>query len=209
MEAEKMAKKIINGLLGQHKGIKTASAPKTVKPAATTKPTAPKPAASRTTAKTRSGPASFRASSSQRIASDHGGVQKLGKGYNFKVYFDNDLIPFSSVSGIEQEREMQTISEGGQNGKEYKLKNKKVPPKTLVLERAFPLKPTNKTMITMDRVIKEGVSIYLLDDRGAVRWGYHFTDCVINKISLGGLDASQSNVLMQRIEVKFENMTED
>lgn len=136
-------------------------------------------------------------------------VSELAKVFNFSVYFDNTRYSFSRVSGMEEQLETGTIQEGGRNNTEYKPKRKGKAQNTLLLERAFSVQQTEEMRIQVGQPIQEEVSVYLLDEAGRPYWVYYFIGCTITKVSLENLDATRSDVLLQKVEITFQNMEEE
>lgn len=136
-------------------------------------------------------------------------LPELATAFNFEVYIDNKKIPFSRVSGIEECMETGTIQEGGRNNTEYKGKKKGKVKNTLILERALPKVQKDETYIYAGKTIEREVIVYLTDVAGKIYWAYYFIGCTISKVSLEGLDAGRSDVLMQRVEITFQNMEEE
>ena len=57
--------------------------------------------------------------------------------------------------------------------------------------------------------IEDGISIYVLDESGKKKREYNLDGCVVQKISIGDLDAQGSAVLIERLEVSYESYTEE
>ncbi|MGN0342451.1 MAG: phage tail protein [Roseburia sp.] len=133
----------------------------------------------------------------------------IAKSFNFHVYIDNKRIPVSRVSGIEDSVETDEIEEGGRNDKVYvtrKGTTSEHSRNTLVLERALPKNPQKDLDIKAGDVLDDEISLYLADESGKIYWEYHFMGCVIKRITIDGLDAGRSDVLMQRIEITYQSM---
>lgn len=130
----------------------------------------------------------------------------LAKTYNFVVYFDQTRIPFSKVSGIESRVNNNVQEEGGQNTTGYIMPSTEKTPKDLVLERAICINEADMVNITTDTVIENEITVYLCDDQSTIYKAYYLMGCTINAVSIDALDAKNSEVLNQKIEISYQTL---
>lgn len=128
------------------------------------------------------------------------------KGYNFLVFLGPYELPCSKVSGVESVIDTETVAEGGVNDRVYTLDGNAKTEKTLILERGASLD------ITADYVMQPGyrfatdILVFVMSDDHTPRYIYTFSGCYVKKVSFTDLDASRSEVIMERMEISYETM---
>ena len=129
------------------------------------------------------------------------------RGYNFLVVLEETEFPCSRVSGIERIKDTETVSQGGVNDRVYTLAGGSGTERVLILERGAGMD------ISMDHVLQVGyrfskdVLVYVRDIHQKDRYVYTFSGCYVKKVSYSDLDALRSEVVMERMELSYEEMT--
>lgn len=132
---------------------------------------------------------------------------QLTKGYNFLVFVEDTKIAFSKISSIERSVEFESFTEGGMNGRVYSLSKPFTQEKTMVFERGVLLKEDAKKSFAAGQRIKKEVAIYIVNEQNKNQKAYFLSGCVVKKSTIGEFDASRSDVMIEKLEIVYENIT--
>lgn len=127
--------------------------------------------------------------------------------YNFMVFLGPIWMRCAKVSGIERVIDTTTVSEGGVNDRVYTLEAPAQTQKTLILERGVcqTANPAEFILIPGYRFTTD-ILVLVLDIEQAPHFIYSFSGCYVKKVSYGDLDASRSEILMERVELAYETV---
>lgn len=130
------------------------------------------------------------------------------RGYNFIVFLEALWMRCAKVSGVERSLDTTTVSEGGVNDRVYTLEAPAQTQKTLVLERGVcqSLNPAEFILRPGYRFTTD-ILVFVLDNQQIPHFFYTFSGCYVKKVSYGDLDASRSELLMERVELAYETVT--
>lgn len=131
------------------------------------------------------------------------------RGYNFIVYLEGKQIPFQRVSGLADQGSFETLREGGRNSVVYSLKNQADFQRTVTLERGLLSDEMEMTLYQPGYRFREEVSVFMLGQDQSIRKAYYLQGCVVNKISLSDLAASESTFVTATIELSYEALEEE
>ena len=128
--------------------------------------------------------------------------------YSFEVTLDSISFSFSRVSNISGSIQYDSYVEGGSNDAPVLLRKPKNQPDTLILERGV----TNTTMGKLFSQIKEGcriseIQISVKKDGKTVR-SFCASNGVITARQFSDLDASESSVLLESLQIVHTGLTE-
>ncbi|MEL6535765.1 MAG: phage tail protein [Bacteroidota bacterium] len=143
-----------------------------------------------------------------------GGVPPLG--HRFGVFFlAGGFIPnpldfrFSKLSGLGQTMESETIKEGGRNTSQWKLP-KQVNAENLVLERGFiwgsALALEFNVAMTLFKFYTSNVIVTLFNEEGMPVSAWLLLKAYPAKWSVSDFDASQSNLVIDHMELAYSRM---
>ena len=124
------------------------------------------------------------------------------RGYNFIVYLEGKQIPFQRVSGLADQGSFETLREGGRNSVVYSLKNQADFQRTVTLERGL-------LSDEMEMTLYQPGYRFMLGQDQSIRKAYYLQGCVVNKISLSDLAASESTFVTATIELSYEALEEE
>lgn len=132
--------------------------------------------------------------------------------YRFVVEIDNTPIGFARVGGIQMEMEYEVISEGGVNAYVHTVVKPATQARTMTFEKGISLAGADSIGnlgLYPGRVIKEPIGIEVMAN--SVRSGqanskkfskyYRVPGCMVTKWELGGLDAMQNEILIEKFEI--------
>lgn len=127
--------------------------------------------------------------------------------YNFMVFLGPVWMRCAKVSGIERKIDTTTVSEGGVNDRVYTLDAPASSEKTLILERGVSnsLTPADVMLIPGYRFTTD-VLVLVLDVQQVPHFIYSFSGCYVKKVTYGDLDASKSEILIERVEISYETV---
>ena len=127
--------------------------------------------------------------------------------YNFIVFLGPIWMRCAKVSGIERVEDTTTVSEGGVNDRVYTLPAPAKTERTLILERGVcqTLNPAELMLIPGFRFTTD-ILVIVLDTQQVPHFIYSFSGCYVKKVSYGELDASKSELLMERVEISYETV---
>ena len=131
------------------------------------------------------------------------------RGYNFIVYLEGKQIPFQRVSGLADQGSFETLREGGRNSVVYSLKNQADFQRTVTLERGLLSDEMEMPLYQPGYRFREEVSVFMLGQDQSIRKAYYLQGCVVNKISLSDLAASESTFVTATIELSYEALEEE
>lgn len=131
--------------------------------------------------------------------------RKYARGYNFKVYFEDVIMSFSHVSGIEKTIATEGYSEGGMNHHTYIVGKPNQTMNTMTFERGYLISDKDEgTRIEPGYQPQKDIAIFVLDGSGKALKTYYLSGAIVTKVTIGDFDASSSNLLIERIEVAYE-----
>ena len=134
------------------------------------------------------------------------GYDKLDSG---EIYLEGKQIPFQRVSGLADQGSFETLREGGRNSVVYSLKNQADFQRTVTLERGLLSDEMEMTLYQPGYRFREEVSVFMLGQDQSIRKAYYLQGCVVNKISLSDLAASESTFVTATIELSYEALEEE
>lgn len=128
--------------------------------------------------------------------------------YSFSVTLDEIPVSFSKVRNISGSVQYDAIVEGGNNDAPVLLKKPKSNPDTLILEKGV----TTSTMDALLAVVKEGFMISNIlinvNKNGKLVRSFYVTNGVITARQFSDLDASDSAVLIEALQITHTGLTE-
>lgn len=116
---------------------------------------------------------------------------------------------FTRVKGLARETKFESFREGGVNDFDHKLASATTYP-PLVLEHGL----ADKTLWNWHRAVSEGditrrkISIILKDERGNEAWRWHADGAFPVKWSVSDLDAANSQVTVETVEIVHHGLRE-
>lgn len=127
--------------------------------------------------------------------------------YNFMVFLGPVWMRCARVSGIERVIDTTTVSEGGVNDRVYTLEAPATTERTLILERGVceSLNPAEIILMPGYRFTTD-LLVLVLDVEQVPHFIYSFSGCYVKKVSYGDLDASKSEILIERVEIAYETV---
>lgn len=131
------------------------------------------------------------------------------RGYNFAVYLEEKMVPFQKVSGLSMEASFEAVQEGGCNTYAYNLRSASPAEHVLTLERGLLSDEAEFTLYQPGYHLVKGVAVYVLGQNDEVVKSYYLNGCIIQKISVGALNASSSELVMANIEIRYLTMEEE
>ncbi len=133
----------------------------------------------------------------------------LAKSTKFKVILNGMPLCFSKVSNISATMEFETVVEGGVNDRVHYLPKPRQSMDKLVLEYGIASGELTRTTLTAGYELSKGIIIMVMPDSGAVptatyqaNWG------IVTKWELDTLDATNSGLLIKKIEISHNGLTE-
>ena len=134
-------------------------------------------------------------------------MPKQATTYNFMVFLGPLKLSCAKVSGVESVTDTTTVSEGGVNDRVYTLEAPAKTEKKLILEKGICLNTNPADLFLMPGYrFTTDILVFVLDIEGAPQFIYTFSDCYVKKVSYGDLDASRSEIMMQRVEIAYEKV---
>lgn len=131
----------------------------------------------------------------------------IQRGYNFFVELNGIAMSFSRVSGLGRGASMQPIQEGGLNSRIQYLRGASEE-QSLILEYGTTSDTEALNILMPGRYLPKGVYINVMDDAfNSSKSGYALSGCYIKKINFGELNASDSRLLINTIEITYDHMT--
>ena len=128
------------------------------------------------------------------------------KNYNFIVNLNGTNISFSRVSGLARGTSLQPYQEGGLNFKSHFLRGTSEG-QTLTLEYGVTTDTAVLEQLIPGRYLEKGVYINVLsDDFGFSDCSYYLSGCYIKYIRFGELSASDSRLIINTIEITYDQM---
>lgn len=126
--------------------------------------------------------------------------------YRFLVFIGNQEYGFSKISGLRRERENFTIQEGGLNDRVHILPGPAKNGGTIRLERGV---YTGELLpfYMVGEPIGDSMTVELWDDQSEHKGKkkiYRLTGLVVRAWEVGELDASQNQILVDRMELDYE-----
>lgn len=127
--------------------------------------------------------------------------------YNFMVFLGPVWMRCARVSGIERVIDTTTVSEGGVNDRVYTLEAPATTERTLILERGVceSLNPAEIILMPGYRFTTD-LLVLVLDVEQVPHFIYSFSGCYVKKVTYGDLDASKSEILIERVEIAYETV---
>ena len=125
------------------------------------------------------------------------------RGYNFIVYLEGKQNPFQRVSGLADLGSFETLREGGRLKKQADFQ------RTVTLVRGLLSDEMEMTLFQPGYRFREEVSVFMLGQDQSIRKAYYLQGCVVNKISLSDLAASESTFVTATIELSYEALEEE
>ena len=133
----------------------------------------------------------------------------LAKSTKFKVILNGMPLGFSKVSNISATMEFETVVEGGVNDRVHYLPKPRQSMDKLVLGYGIASGGLTRTTLTAGYELSKGIIIMVMPDSGAVptatyqaNWG------IVTKWELDTLDATNSGLLIKKIEISHNGLTE-
>ncbi len=134
------------------------------------------------------------------------------RGYNFYVEINYYILSFARVSGLENGVSLQSVQEGGYNNAVHMLRSASDGESTLTLEYGVTEYTLLIDTLQPGRYIQNGIKISVLDEH-PVKSGEHkviqefeLDGCYVKNIRFGGLDASQSTLVINQLEIAYNGI---
>ncbi len=133
----------------------------------------------------------------------------LAKSTKFKVILNGIPLGFSKVSNISATMEFETVVEGGVNDRVHYLPKPRQSMDKLVMEYGIASGELTRTTLTAGYELTKGIIIMVMSDSGMVptatyqaNWG------IVTKWEIDTLDATNSGLLIKKIEISHNGLTE-
>ena len=131
----------------------------------------------------------------------------MHRGYNFFVEINGLAMSFSRVSGLAKSASMQPMQEGGFNGRVHFLRGS-VEEQSLTLEYGTTTDTTALEQLVPGRYLPKGVYVNVMNDAfHSSKCSYALSGCYIKRINFGELNASDSRLIINNIEIVYDHMT--
>ncbi len=130
----------------------------------------------------------------------------MARAYNFIVYFDNKKMSFMKVSSIERGVELESFHGGGMNAYPYKIGKADTSEHSMIFERGLAQKDNPLRVIEPGQYLKKEISIFVTDENRNIKKAYYLTGAVVKTVTLGEFDASRSELVIERIEVLYDDI---
>ena len=91
----------------------------------------------------------------------------------------------------------------------YSLKNQADFQRTVTLERGLLSDEMEMTLYQPGYRFREEVSVFMMGQDQSIKKAYYLQGCVVNKISLSDLAASESTFVTATIELSYEALEEE
>lgn len=148
---------------------------------------------------------------------------KIYRSYNFQVYIQDKAFGFSKISNIEQEQEVEEFSIGGLNGGPWIAISPNKKSGRLILERGICSSDQEIKKWRAGYYIKGPITIIAYkekmvtaEQKNLMRQKstdefiqYHIPAGIIVKCEVSPLDASQSELLIQKVEIAHTGLKRD
>lgn len=139
----------------------------------------------------------------ERLTGSH-----LIKNYQFAIYVNSQKITFSKVSGLGQEIETETITEGGINSYAHILQTGKKQSQTITFERGNSTLSDPLKQMQPGILLKKGALIIVLNpSTGKAIQKYYVEQAVVTKWQLQPLDAMSGQILIDTFEIAHNGVT--
>jgi phage tail-like protein len=138
----------------------------------------------------------------------HDTVESHHLAYNFYVEINGHGFSFKKVSGLELATQFEEVHEGGYNGYAHRMRNYDSGQHVLTLEYGSTNVSFMLDNMEPGRYIPDGVYVTTLNQSSLLS-GKMFTleGCYLQKISFGELDAEQSAVMINRMEIVYSKLS--
>lgn len=132
--------------------------------------------------------------------------------YNFVVSIDNTNIGFSKISSFEVNYESEVLMEGGVNNKVLSLYSPAKNEGVVVMERGA-ISSANKKDLDLLKSLRAEVriptvTVGVMDAAGKLAKFYVLRGLKVKKWRLGEMDAARSEVLIESLELAYEEFEE-
>ena len=130
----------------------------------------------------------------------------IHRGYNFFVELNGIAMSFSRVSGLGRGTSFQSVQEGGLNGRVHYLRGT-VEEQTVTLEYGTTNDTAVLDQLVPGRYLPKGVYINVMNDAfESSRCSYTLSGCYIKNIRFGELNASESRLMINTIELTYDHI---
>ena len=130
----------------------------------------------------------------------------MHRGYNFFVEINGIAMSFSRVSGLSKSASMEPMQEGGFNGRVHFLRGN-MEDQSLTLEYGTTTDTKALEQLVPGRYLPKGVYINVMDDAyNSSKLSYALSGCYIKRINFGELNASDSRLIINNIEIVYDQM---
>lgn len=130
----------------------------------------------------------------------------IQRGYNFFVEINGIAMSFSRVSGLGRSAAMQSFQEGGFNNRVHYLRGN-MEEQSLTLEYGTTTEMAALDQLMPGRYLPKGVYIQVMNDAfESSQCSYSLSGCYIKKINFGELNASESRLMINSIEITYDHM---
>lgn len=126
------------------------------------------------------------------------------KGFNFKVYIEGVPYICAKISGVERVQDTETLSEGGINDRVYTIDAAPKTEKVMIMEKALSENGGKGIPFWTGYRTTLDVFVFVMDEHKNAKWMYIFDGCYIKKISYSDLDASKSELVLERVEISYQ-----
>lgn len=133
----------------------------------------------------------------------------IAKRTRFMVILDGMPLGFSKVSNISSTMEFESVSEGGVNDRIHYLPKPKQSLDKLTLEYGIASGELLRTTLTAGYELKAGIIILVMPDSGSIPTAIYQADWgIVTKWEIDTLDAVSSGVLVKKVEISHNGLTE-
>lgn len=142
---------------------------------------------------------------------------QIFRSYNFQVFIQDKAFGFSKISNIEQEQEVEEFSIGGLNGGPWIAISPNKKAGRLILERGVCSSDQEIKKWRAGYYIKGPITIIANKEKNSAAEQrnsgefiqYHIPAGIIVKCEVSPLDANQSELLIQKIEIAHTGLKRD
>jgi phage tail-like protein len=130
------------------------------------------------------------------------------RGYNFYVELNGIVFSFTRVSGLEVDGSLEAFPEGGYNMAPHYIRGGAVKEHVVTLEYGSSNLSGFLEDVKPGTYLEDGVFIGVFGDKSILSLSkmYLLNDCYVKSISFGDLDASQSSLLINRLEISYSSI---
>lgn len=127
----------------------------------------------------------------------------------FQVILDGIPLGFSKVSNLSASMEFEAVTEGGLNDRVHYLQKPRQNLDKLILEYGIASGDLTRTTLTAGSELGKGIVIMVMPTTGSIPTATYEADWgIVTKWEIGTLDASNSGLLIKKVEISHTGLNE-